>query len=66
MRFPFFATYRQLDWQGKYEINARLRLEQALDNLKCEQADQRQKVLVLEGRINKLEEAKKHGRKKRK
>lgn len=62
MRFPFFATNRRLDyWVNQHIDSTDIIGNDAIDNRK-QIYDLYQKVLVLEGRVNKLEPNKAQGK----
>jgi len=65
MRFPFFATNKMLD---RFSVNGTIfrgRMREDIIDLKEQASDMRQKILVLEGEINKLKGDEKRGRQKK-
>ena len=65
MRFPFFATNRSLDEVSEVNDSVHRDLTSGVVVLNERQQDLKQKVLVLEGEINKLKGDEKRGRQKK-
>ena len=65
MRFPFFATNRTVNWVRTLGEISRTEVRKTISNNYERLLDEQKLRHKLEERVAKLEEAKKHGRKKR-